>query len=290
MDILGIPTVLVPPNPGNVSAFGLLTVDVKNDYVQTHVALQDRLDAAELSSVFAGLATQAAAALTKEGFAEADHVFARTADLRYFGQAFEVRVQVPAGDLDDAALEARRGPLPRRAPGALRLRLLRGRLAAGGVGEPARLRHRPDPAAGDPAARAGLVTGASAPSSTSGAGTRQVCFDPDDGYVETPLLWRTDLAAGTVVEGPAIIEEFGSTVPLHPGFIARIDDFANIISRIDEEPGMSRRAPTDFPYGFLTDDKGASADPVLVEIVQGSLASRRDGGRDRDRAAPAAAR
>ena len=36
---------------------------------------------------------------------------------------------------------------------------------------------------------------------------------------------------------------------------------------------MSRRAPTDFPFGSLTDDAGASADPVLVEIVQGSLAS-----------------
>src|SRR5690349_2700512 len=36
---------------------------------------------------------------------------------------------------------------------------------------------------------------------------------------------------------------------------------------------MSRRAPTQFPYGFLTDDAGASADPVLVEIVQGTLAS-----------------
>ena len=35
MDVLGIPTVLVPPDPGNVSAFGLLTVDVRNDYVQT---------------------------------------------------------------------------------------------------------------------------------------------------------------------------------------------------------------------------------------------------------------
>ncbi len=35
----------------------------------------------------------------------------------------------------------------------------------------------------------------------------------------------------------------------------------------------SRRAPTDFPFGSLTDDAGASADPVLVEIVQGSLAS-----------------
>src|SRR3954447_17197216 len=36
---------------------------------------------------------------------------------------------------------------------------------------------------------------------------------------------------------------------------------------------MSRRVPTQFPYGPLTDDAGASADPVLVEIVQGSLAS-----------------
>ncbi|MGH3307494.1 MAG: hydantoinase B/oxoprolinase family protein, partial [Nocardioides sp.] len=36
---------------------------------------------------------------------------------------------------------------------------------------------------------------------------------------------------------------------------------------------MSRRVPTDFPFGFLTGDAGSSADPVLVEIVQGSLAS-----------------
>ncbi|MFP5068997.1 hydantoinase B/oxoprolinase family protein [Pseudonocardia nantongensis] len=35
----------------------------------------------------------------------------------------------------------------------------------------------------------------------------------------------------------------------------------------------SRRAPTEFPFGPLTGDAGASADPVLVEIVQGSLAS-----------------
>jgi N-methylhydantoinase B len=35
----------------------------------------------------------------------------------------------------------------------------------------------------------------------------------------------------------------------------------------------SRRAPTDFPFGSLTADAGVSADPVLLEIVQGSLAS-----------------
>ncbi|WP_068251258.1 hydantoinase B/oxoprolinase family protein [Janibacter corallicola] len=35
----------------------------------------------------------------------------------------------------------------------------------------------------------------------------------------------------------------------------------------------SRLAPTEFPFGSLTPDAGASADPVIVEIVQGSLAS-----------------
>ncbi len=35
----------------------------------------------------------------------------------------------------------------------------------------------------------------------------------------------------------------------------------------------SRRVPTAFPFGTLTPDAGRSADPVLVEIVQGSLAA-----------------
>jgi N-methylhydantoinase A len=58
-----------------------------------------------------------------------------------------------------------------------------------------------------------------------------VCFDAGEGYVDTPVLWRTDLAPATTVEGPAIIEEYGSTVPLHPGFAATVDDFGNLLVR-----------------------------------------------------------
>ncbi len=94
MDVLGIPTVLVPPDPGNVSAFGLLTVDVKNDYVQTHVVLDDQLDPAEVERIYDELEARAAAALATEGFTPDQHRFVRTADVRYFGQAFEVRVPV----------------------------------------------------------------------------------------------------------------------------------------------------------------------------------------------------
>src|ERR1700752_4072079 len=83
VDVLGLPAVLVPPNPGNVSAVGLLTVDVKNDYVQTHVSMHDRLDVGDVQAAYDALAGQAAAALTKEGFADEAHVFQRTADVRY---------------------------------------------------------------------------------------------------------------------------------------------------------------------------------------------------------------
>ena len=54
-----------------------------------------------------------------------------------------------------------------------------------------------------------------------------------DDWVETPVYWRADLAPDDVVQGPAIIEEFGSTVPVHPGFHATVDRFGNLVVRRD---------------------------------------------------------
>jgi N-methylhydantoinase A len=57
-------------------------------------------------------------------------------------------------------------------------------------------------------------------------GTRPVFFDE---WVDTPLHWRPDLSPGDVVPGPAIVEEFGSTVPVHPGCTATVDRFGNLL-------------------------------------------------------------
>src|SRR3569833_4140442 len=90
MDILGLPSVIVPRAPGNLSAFGLLTVDVRSEYVRTHVT-RDPVPTA-LTGIYAELEGQAGAALDRQGFAE--HRYLRSADQRYYGQAFEVRVPV----------------------------------------------------------------------------------------------------------------------------------------------------------------------------------------------------
>jgi N-methylhydantoinase A len=231
MDILNLPRTLVPPNPGNVSAFGLLTVDVRNDYVQTVVSTHLDLDLARVQSVFAALESQAQAALDGEGFERSAQRMQRTADLRYVGQAFEVRVPVADGELDGAAADdvaqafhAAHRQLygydfatdPRQAVEWVNLRV-------SGVG-PIR---RPD-----------LVELPTMDGGTDRAvtGSRRVYFDAEDtapssggGWIDTPTYNRPDLAPGDVVTGPAIIEEFGSTVPVHPGFAATVDAYGNLL-------------------------------------------------------------
>jgi N-methylhydantoinase A len=227
VDILDLAGVVVPPNPGNVSAFGLLTVDVKNDYVQTHVAKESALDHAAVQGILDHLTDRAREALAKEGFAEEDHRFQRTIDVRYVGQAFEVRVAAPEGVVDEAyvAQVADTFHAEHRQLYGYDFRGDRDQqvewvnLRVTGIG---------------PITRPEIPTLDKADGSVEERavrGRRPVCFDADQGYVDTPIIWRGDLGAGDSFSGPAIVEEFGSTIPVHPGFEVVVDDWANLVIR-----------------------------------------------------------
>ena len=150
-----------------------------------------------------------------------DHV--RTADLRYSGQAFEVRV-----------------PVPRRA----------GRRGVGGRGgrAPSTTRTGSSTATTSATTRASRSSGSTSgsPGSARSAGPSCAsCRRRDGGRTRAArasrrgvlrrlgrhpdVYWRPDLRAGDVVAGPAVIEEFGSTVPVHPGFAATVDAFGNLV-------------------------------------------------------------
>jgi N-methylhydantoinase A len=175
----------------------------------------------------------------KEGFAEAQHAFVRTADLRYFGQAFEVRVPVPDGEIDDALLAevADRFHAEHRAlygydfSGDATQQVEWVNLRVSGIGPIRRPEIRRHVESGVLPVESGVSTVTSPDSTVTSPDStvRGVCFDPEVGYVDTPVLWRDDLRPGATIVGPAIIEEFGSTVPLHPGFTARVDDHLNLV-------------------------------------------------------------
>ncbi|ADU47597.1 hydantoinase/oxoprolinase family protein [Intrasporangium calvum] len=227
VDILGLAGAVVPQNPGNVSAFGLLTVDVKNDYVQTAVARHANLDHAAVQKTFDELTVRAANALDAEGFPRDAHRYTRTVDLRYFGQAYEVRVPAPAGTIDEpyAADVASRFHAAHRATYGYDFRhdptqqVEWVNLRVTGIGPITRPELREiRSAAGEPALEGRALKS-----------RRPVCFDAAEGYVDTGVWWRPDLRAGDTIEGPAIIEEFGSTVPVHPGFRVRVDSLGNLV-------------------------------------------------------------
>ncbi|HEX2498272.1 MAG TPA: hydantoinase/oxoprolinase family protein [Actinomycetes bacterium] len=222
IDILGLRGVLVPRDPGTVSAFGLLTVDVRNDYVRTKVSRADTLDLDATAKAYEELAAQAAAALDREGFQPAGQRLLRSADLRYYGQAFEVRVDAPARPIDadfartvvaafHDAHERLYGYCYRDQSARHPIEWVNLRVT--GIGPITRPELPPSPDGDGNPARAVI-------------GSCPVYFDE---WTEVPSYDRARLAPGDRVAGPAVIEEFGSTVPIHPGFIAAVDSYLNLV-------------------------------------------------------------
>jgi N-methylhydantoinase A len=236
IDIVGVPVGVVPRDPGNLSAFGLLTVDVKVDHVQTYVARHANLDPAAVEGHLRRLRERAALALDAEGFPRDEQRFPRTADLRYFGQAFEVRVPLADGPFTAEVAQAAVAAFhdaheqlygycfrdkPEQQVEWVNLRVT----GVGPISRPGL--HPMDVVLADAEAGGSLSAGQFA------AATRDVCFDATAGYQLTPIYWRPDLPAGAVVAGPAVIEEYGATIPLHPGFTARVDRLGNLVVEHD---------------------------------------------------------
>jgi N-methylhydantoinase A len=214
VDILGLRAALVPRDPGNLSAFGLLATDLRSDHVQTRVRRHAQLAVDELADEYARLEADAVAALERQGHARNRVV--RGADLRYYGQAFEISVPAPDGAVDAAfvaAVEARFHDAHERSYGYCyrddpRQVLEWVNLRVTGVGEMPRPELAPISPQGDPL-----------------TGHRRVFFGAR--RHDTPVYARARLAGQ--VEGPAVIEEFGSTLPIHPGFTARVDELGNVV-------------------------------------------------------------
>jgi N-methylhydantoinase A len=146
-------------------------------------------------------------------------VLQRVADLRYVGQAYEVGVPGPDGPIDRDWADAVVARF-HRAHHALYGYDFRDRsdqpvewvnLRVTGIG----------PIERPPVPEIPATTGAPV-----AIGVRRVRFGD---WVDTPLYDRGELRAGDVVDGPAVIQEFGSTVPVHPGFRAEVDRWGNLL-------------------------------------------------------------
>lgn len=218
-DFLGIRTIISPPNPGNLCAFGLHVSDVRRDYIKTLVRQQSKADTDEIVTVWEDLARMGVDDIRAEGIAEDKITVQLIADVRYFGEGHEVQVAVPASlQGSDAVVYMWRNfhsvhdqTFGFNYEGEQDVELVNLRVQAVGM------QHRPH-----------LKPETAAKAEARPFGTRRVYWR-SPGWVNCPLYRRTELAVGQSVNGPAIVEEYGSTVVMPASWSGRPDAYGNLI-------------------------------------------------------------
>ncbi|MEQ8828572.1 MAG: hydantoinase/oxoprolinase family protein [Alphaproteobacteria bacterium] len=219
---LGIPTLLVPARPGITNALGCAVADLRHDFVNT---VNRPLDSVDMDLVRRTLTDQVAegkARLAQDGAGTGEVRTLHTADMQFIGQSHLLSVPVPSPNVTREELQAAfetvywdrfEVALPQ-----IKANLVNLNTAVIGP--------RPD-------LDLGLLLDAPAP---RGDETRPVWF-AETGWTETPIVPRASLPPGSVLDGPAIVEQLDTTIVLSPGMRAEADAIGNLIVHVGTGEG-----------------------------------------------------
>jgi N-methylhydantoinase A len=200
---LRIPRVIVPSEPGNFSAVGMLLADPRIDTARTYVARLNPETMATALEFYGGLEAEGRAALLKE-FGTGEITFQREAELRYKGQHHSIKLVLPP-DTDATSLRAmfdqeylrRYGHENRTADVEM---VVLHSLATLHMARP------------EVSRLAGHGHSAPVRETTS----RPVFFLEDDRFLDTQIYDRYGLDAGFAGRGPALVVEYGSSTLIGP--------------------------------------------------------------------------
>ena len=219
---LGIPTVVVPPNPGLLCAEGAMNADLVAEFVRAVLAGLDSGGVTELRAAHAELSARAERWFDAEGIPAAGRRRRWTAAARYYGQNYELSVPVDPA-LDDRGMadaiaahfrrahEAAYGFASDREP----VQIVHLKARAAGLAERPPLPELPTRAAPAP------------------VGERRVAFDGGSA-VATPVLRRGDLGRDLEIRGPAIIEQMDATTLVFPGDRCAVDRWGDLVIEVGE--------------------------------------------------------
>ncbi|MBN9887267.1 hydantoinase/oxoprolinase family protein [Salipiger abyssi] len=214
---LGIKQILVPLLPGILCAEGLLVAGRSESLVRSQrIALNDAASPI-LSRLADEMRAEAETWFEAEAIPEAERSTKLVADMRYTSQNYELQIPVGGNSVTDLD--------------ALKQAFFEAHAQAYGFFNPEdpveimALRMTPEgarPQIGSPPQSA---TASRAPEPKA---TRPVWF-AGPRALDTPVYDRAELAAGAELTGPAVIDQFDSTLLLFPGDHARVDEALNIL-------------------------------------------------------------
>lgn len=210
--------VIVPPEPGVLSALGFNVSNYKNEFSRTLIRLLNNISPQEVVAYLEGLGREAEEWLNSEGVSQANRSVEYQVDMRYYRQGFEIPITVSLDDLRANgfdSLEQQFHEVHERLYNyRMQVSLEMVNIRAIGIGQVKEPDVQPRPLTGSDAS-AGILR------------TQKVYFDGT--FHETPIYKRSKLQPGNVIQGPAIITQYDTTTVVLPGNIASVDEFMNIV-------------------------------------------------------------
>ena len=219
----GMPKVLIPGQPGVFSAVGLVMADIRHDFVQTRILRGAEITTTALRQVYEHLEGLGRAMLDADDVPANNRSITRAADLRYVGQAYEINVTLPDGEIDESLIEtvfekfhAMHHQLYAHSHPQKAIEFVSGRLTAtGSMSAPQMQKFKPD---------LGNVQGRPVKEED-----HKVYFEERGDYVDTPIYFREKLSPGVKLDGPAVVVQLDTTIIVHPGQTITVDDYANLL-------------------------------------------------------------
>jgi N-methylhydantoinase A len=221
---LKIPRVVLPVGAGVMSALGLLVSPLAFEVARSRYVHVDDMDAAAFAATFAALEEEALGYLHRAGVADNDIRIVRRLDMRYQGQGHQIEVTLPAGDAGLGDVFADLGELfGRTYEQTYTLRL----------DEPVEIVNWKVEAVGPtPELADGYSVAGAKPGAQALKGTRKAYDSAIDGLADWRVYDRYALSPGTVIKGPALIEERESTCVIGAGDSVTVDANLNLIAEL----------------------------------------------------------
>ena len=215
-------------NAGVASAMGLLMAPFSMDLVSTYLSEIEALEWRAIKELYARFEKEATATLVEAGADAAAIRLRRTADMRYAGQAREVSVDIPHTDfgpdmtdaLRNAFFDAYRGLYGRHLTNVA-VEAVNWRLHAAAPPSPFKLK----PASAGGRRGSGPVK------------SRRAYFQELGAFVDCPTYNAANLTPDSVIAGPAIVEQPGSTIVIGPSGTGRVDQYLNLVVELTYAKG-----------------------------------------------------
>ncbi len=208
---LNIPRVLVPKNPGILSAMGMLLADIIKDYSLTIMQQEDNTNYGALSQLFKLLEEEALKDLINEGVEKEKIQIEKYLDVRYKGQSFELIIPFTQDYIEEFHRTHKK--VYGYANTNRKIEIVNIRIRAIGEKEKPSLKETDKLTEKIP--EEALLN------------IKDVIFDGKS--YKTKIYNRDKLKAGNRIEGASIIVEYSSTIVIPPFAKAYIDRYENII-------------------------------------------------------------